>query len=369
WDNAPGPQGPLLSLAAPAFLGVPALGSGLAVGDVDRDGSPDLVVGPGSAGGGAPAPGRVRRGVGGGHSPPRSRGGAGAATAGQLVLADFDLDGDLDLVVAMSADAHTGVGGSPDRLLWNDGAGGFVEDLAFTNAAFNDPILGTTSLAVGDINQDGAPELFLGKSDPIGQQGVPGEQNRLVYIFGPGSFFDLTSLSMPAIEDNTNDLTLVDVDLDGDLDLVAANTRSSVPANASGDLLINQGGDQGGAPGSFLDVADPGLEAVASQVIRLGVVAFDADNDGDSDLLFTTHDLPPGSLQPLYLNQGGAQGGSIGSFALASWFDPGDLIVEDACVTDLDRDGDLDLLLPSTGSLSGDPAGSDLHLFLGQTAL
>ena len=369
WDNVPGFGGTTLVHDPLAFLALPTLGSGLALGDVTGDGLVDLVTGPLDDGAGGQVVGRILAGDGQGglvHAadlPPIT------GTCSELLLVDLDLDGDLDLFLAMGSDAHTGAGGVGDRLLWNDGQAGFTEDLAYTSAPFNQGQVGTSAVAAGDLNQDGIPELVLGKTDILGLVGDVGEQNRLVYVFGPGSFFDLTTMSLPARSDNTNDLTLVDVDLDGDLDLVCANTRSSISAADSGDLLINQGGAQGGSPGSFLDVEDPALEQVAGQVIRLGVTAFDADNDGDADLIFSVHDLPPSSTQPLYLNQGGAQGGIAGSFGLAAWFDPGDLIVDDVLATDLDVDGDLDLLLPSTGSLNGDPKGSDMHLHLGTTAL
>jgi hypothetical protein len=369
WMNVPVPGGFQLVPDANALAGLPALGLARVFGDINSDGLPDLISGPSSNGTGAAIPGRVCIGDGVGSFTPGPSLLSGAGDCSDLALADLDGDGDLDLVVAMGADPHTGIGGSADHILWNDGAGNFTDDLAFAAASFNDPVASTTSIAIGDVNHDGLPDLWFGKTDLLGQVGSVGQQNLLVYVFGVGNFFDITSLNLPALEDNTSDVELVDVDLDGDLDLVAANVRTSLGADQSGDLLINQGGVQGGILGTFLDVQDPALETVLGQAIRLGLEVADVDNDGDMDVLFTVHDLPPSSDQALYINQGGAQAGTPGSFAFAPWFKPGGLVASSACFADFDVDGDIDLALPSTGTLTGDPKAGDLQLFLGATSL
>ena len=368
WDNSSGAGGMSLVAKPDVFSGLPEVGGAYEIGDVNRDGFLDIVSGSFIDSSSGAVPGRVLLGDGAGgfvhHGdlPPM----LGAST--DVEMGDLDLDGDLDLFVATGGNPHTGSSGSPDHILWNDGSGVFSDDSFFATAPFNDGTAGSTSATLGDLNGDGFLEVVVGKTDPQGLSGPIGAQNQVIFVLGPGVIFDQTGPLLPTIRDNTNGLELADVDCDGDLDLVVANLRNSLGTVASGDLLINQGGLQGGTPGLMIEQVDADLKLTSSQLLRLGVTLFDADNDGDIDILYAVHDLPPGSLQPLYLNQGGLQAGVLGDFALATWFHPGDLIVNQSYAVDLDVDGDQDLLLPSTGSLSGDPGGADLHLFWGTTA-
>jgi len=69
------------------------------------------------------------------------------------VLADLDLDGDLDVVLAKFGDA-------PDALYLNDGSGRMFDYSARLGAAGGT----TTAVLVEDLDSDGAPDVFLSAS-------------------------------------------------------------------------------------------------------------------------------------------------------------------------------------------------------------
>lgn len=289
---------------------------------------------------------------------------------GNTACADFgdiDADGDPDLVVAHGADGH-GQSTSPCRLLRND-QGLFTADSNFATAAWNDGFAPAPAARFGDVDDDGDLDLFIARSDIQSFHGGPGEQNRLLVNDGTGTFTDETAARFSALfSDNSFDAAFVDIDLDGDLDIAVANYASSVSSATSGDLWINQGGAQGGTAGSFVDDATSPLESTAlAHRLRLALVACDVDTDGDPDLLLPVHDLPPGSQPMLLLNQGGAQHGALGRFELAPWFAPGGFIASGAAFFDRDHDGDVELIYAAGGTLTGDPVTANRVLWIEST--
>jgi hypothetical protein len=191
----------------------------ITLGDVDGDGSPDLILAtPGAAdgvelrlllndgkGAFAPAEGALPSG------PP------GAITA--LVAGDVDGDGDVD-IVAVSA--------GQDRLLVNDGIGHFFD--ATESAMPLDASRGT-SVALVDLDRDRDLDLVIGNA---------GAETRLYLNDGAGRFIDDTPL-LPIRPDATVWVAATSVDADADQDLVILNAAptparlylSVEPANAA----------------------------------------------------------------------------------------------------------------------------------------
>lgn len=292
---------------------------------------------------------------------------AGDGQSQGFEFGDFDGDSILDFVRPTGPETHLVLTGGTDRLFLGQGDGTFVEDAAFAAAAWNDPTLPTSAMRAGDMDNDGDLDLFVGRQDTAGVDGIIGQPNSLLLNDGFGGFVDATLTNLSAApSDNTQDVELADLDLDGDLDVIIANSHASVAGNLSGDLYINQGGDQGGTLGFLLEDTLSDLEiSTPADWIRLGVQAEDLDADGDLDVFMPVHDLFSGANQLLFLNQGGAQGGTLGVLVREFAFDPGDYISYAASIFDVDDDGDQDVLQAASGVVSGDPLlGDDMRLFI-----
>ena len=99
---------------------------------------------------------------------------------------------------------------------------------------------GASSAALGDVDRDGDLDVVLGFS--VGRL-----QTRLFLNDGNGRFFDLTAERMPTDAEETRDVALVDVDGDGDLDLLLANGVTIYGVGGQNRLYLNNGF------GSFID--------------------------------------------------------------------------------------------------------------------
>jgi hypothetical protein len=319
-------------------------------GDVDGDGDPDLFVS------GAtlqltdpPAPNRLFRNDGSGHFVRDLTFPVGAGLTNDAEFGDLDGDGDLDLVLANLDDPLNDTElPDPDQILINQGGvqagtrGQFVADAVFAAASYNDPAAVTNDVSLGDIDDDGDLDLFLARIDLMA--GLP---NVLLENDGNGGFTDrsLTHLQ-PHYTDDTFESEFVDVNGDGLLDLVVAQSLSSV---FGASIMINQGG------GVFAEdaVHFPQLTE-EGELVRTGLDVADVDGDGDVDILYGVHfefSSTGGGLvghSLLFLNQGGVQGGTLGHYAVDPSFPAiGAYVPLDVVLFDLEHDGDLDAVLLS----------------------
>jgi len=155
----------------------------------------------------------------------------------------------------------------------------------------------------------------------------------------------------------------VDVDRDGDLDLLFANGEgfASAGLKRQSALVINRLVEQG--PGVFVD------ESVARLGARLShakmVIAGDVDGDGWVDLLFANafNTDPPF----LYINRGAAQPGFFDLESAARGLtEP--LSSSGAMFADVDDDGDLDLVLSDSGDSLLAGSGGRPRLYLNDGA-
>ena len=221
-----------------------------------------------------------------------------------IAIADFDSDGDLDIVF-VSEDDQT------NEFYENTGNGSFID------SGSRIPVTGTTNAVESvDINNDGHVDLILGNAG----------QNFILINDGTGNFDDESSTRLPSNNFTTQDIELADVDNDNDLDIVEANETFN-------RILINNG------DGVFSDETSTNLPAVNDQTreVDLG----DIDNDGDLDIVFANVDFGGfGDPQNRLLENDGS-----GKFSeITENLPQSDFRTVDIDFFDIDGDGFLDLL-------------------------
>lgn len=195
--------------------------------------------------------------------------------------ADFDADGDLDLVVTCD--------GTPPQLYLGDGAGHFA-------AAASPPVLGSV-YRLADLGRDGVPELIAAAAAEL-----------QVWRYGDGAWTPAGRIRTLNGESSPQTIAAGDIDADGDLDLLAT-------ARGGNTVLLNVDGRLRRRAPDKLGMPDRGTFA--------GTFV-DFDNDGDLDV-----DLVPQGLYEATrdgfertgrLRYGQLPSGRIG-YALVSWPD------------------------------------------------
>jgi len=162
---------------------------------------------------------------------------------------DVNNDGYLDLIIG-----NNGI----NNLLLNDGSGAFIDDTANTDLGGRI----TQDLEAADVDNDGDLDLLMGN-----------ETFNEIYINnGDGSFSNESGNLFPGITAETRDLELGDVDNDGDLDLLVSNVTYFSSLNSQNYLLINDGSGAFSRDNSF---------SVVGNHVDSSLVDLDGDGDLD----------------------------------------------------------------------------------------
>ena len=182
----------------------------------------------------------------------------GAGARG-VAAGDFDLDGDLDLIVP-------GLGTTPIRYFANDGTAVFTERTAHANLPLSQDTIGMT---VADWDNDGDPDLFIGRATGSELYDNDGT-GRFTVLTGPGF-----NLSAGVI---TYGCSFGDFDNDGWLDLVTVVWDPLVPNH-----FYRNNGD---GTGFTRMPASAGLDEISA---TLAIIWLDYNEDGWLDV-YTVND-------------------------------------------------------------------------------
>ena len=235
------------------------------------------------------------------------------ANGSGVAFLDYDNDGKLDIYFATATLLPVGSAKKgPNKLYKNNGDGTFKDMTGPSGLGFEGFCHG---IVVGDVDNDGDPDVFLCNYGP----------NRLYKNNGDGTFADVSKAAQVDRDGWSSGGAFLDYDDDGDLDLYVANYGiykfpedsllfcgdkdknirfycSPRSIKTTKHFLYKNNGD-----GTFTDVYDQFLVDVAGAKIPgrtdghgFGVVTADLDGDGKVDI-YVSNDMNPSFL---FLNKG-----------------------------------------------------------------
>ena len=282
--------------------------------------------------------------------------------AGSVAYADIDLDGDNDLLITGNGPT-TGV---TSTLYENDGSGNFT---AVSQPAIVNVYIGAAEFA--DIDSDGDMDLMM-----TGNTSSPSATANLYINDGTGNF--TMSSGTPFEASNSGDIDFGDIDGDSDLDLImtgldaSGNTFSKLYLNdgmgiftlVSGtsftpvwssstefidvdndgdlDLLICGANSSGASTTNLYENNGTGTFSLVAGVpfdnVQFGDIAFgDTDNDGDQDIFLVGQNDSSQFIAKFYINNGT-------SFSLLPNTPFPGTFVHSSSFADFNNDGNIDLL-------------------------
>ncbi|MDZ7658503.1 VCBS repeat-containing protein [Fodinibius sp.] len=187
---------------------------------------------------------------------------------------DFNNDGSMDLFI----------GNRGQNILLENSGNAFFNNQ--TSQRLPQILDATFDIAVGDITGNNLPDLLATNEGP----------NIVLINTGSGFFSNQSANRIPYINaiEESQDITLADIDRDGDLDIYYGNTGFQENANPQDRLLINDG------QGFFSDQTSDRLPTISTNTFDAEFADF--DNNGDLDLIIGNYN---GGLRILINNGSG----------------------------------------------------------------
>jgi len=249
--------------------------------------------------------------------------------------ADYDNDGDLDLFIGNEL--------FPSQLFQNDGKGKF-HDVAKTAGVLNH--LTVKAVVWGDYDNDRRPDLYVSNRDGL---------NRLYHNNGDGTFKNVAAQLGVQKPENSFPAWFWDVNNDGVLDLFVSAYWSNVEYFAADFIGVPHKAETdrlylGDGQGEFREAsAEYNMNRVT---LPMGSNFGDLDNDGYPDFYLGTGYPEYEGLMPniMYHNLGGTRFSDVSVAGGFSHLQKG----HGVSFADLDNDGDQDVIAELGGAYPGD---------------
>jgi len=204
-------------------------------------------------------------------------------------IADFNDDGWPDIVVANDT--------QPNFLYMNDGDGTFTNVALQAGVAYDEAGRARAGMGidVADLNNNGKLAIVIGNfaREPVS---LYTQINHELFQDLAGS----ARLAKPTLLMLTFGLLFADFDLDGYVDLVAANGHIEPEINTvQQDITFAQRPQlfRNDGRGQFVEISAQAGEVFSQPIVGRGVAAADIDNDGDQDVLITVNGGSPKLLR------------------------------------------------------------------------
>jgi hypothetical protein len=320
-----------LTAGVPIAVGAASVQTHIA--DIDGDGNMDiLVVHPGNSGGFS-----VLKGNGNGTFLAVDTQHLNMGNAQKIVTGDFvpDMNNRLDIALALNT-TPVGIATWRLRIMENDGAGTFTPA---SNFAISVP----TGLDTADVDNDGHLDLLTTLIEP---------SQLLVNMgtgIGPNYFEDSSVIDQTHVHDNPYQGWFVDVNGDGDLDIIVGGAGTIIdgiePPVASDNVTFIPGAGNGTFDTGAIVTTRTGTYK------SRGFVTADFDDDGKLDIASASpgdiHGPPParpGQTISVFF------GDDTGAFDLTTMLEyDGYPHARGIVVEDLDHDGDMDIIFTIGG--------------------
>lgn len=203
-----------------------------------------------------------------------------------VIIEDFDNDGFLDILT----NGRTSVSGGSHRtrIFTNNGDKTFSR---MSQPAFDYIAVG--AIAVGDINNDGTSDIIFSGNGPSSNENPFGFSSEIFLNDGNGNFTIVENSNLIGHRDFPS-IALADFDNDGYLDLITMGRITMDPATHETYFYLNDGA------GNFTLVEDTPFTGHSFGKVTVA----DVNNDGNLDVLITGTGPGPGNsaVAKLYLN-------------------------------------------------------------------